>query len=178
MSESLVKSVQDMLNEEKWTRATISNYSINNFKELDNVIRDAKNAQALDEVKKLCDEHLAHTKNSIIALYVSGITALANQLLDDSALITLINIFIDNHKTPIVEHLCNRMLDFGENKFALRTIADCYKETNNPELYPVLERLVKIDYEEADITKQIAEKYEKDGNIEAAVDFYKKALYR
>lgn len=178
MSESLVKSVQDMLNEEKWTRATISNYSINNFKELDNVIRDAKNAQALDEVKKLCDEHLAHTKNSIIALYVSGITALANQLLDDSALITLINIFIDNHKTPIVEHLCNRMLDFGENKFALRTIADCYKESNNPELYPVLERLVKIDYEEADITKQIAEKYEKDGNIEAAVDFYKKALYR
>lgn len=178
MSESLVKSVQDMLNEEKWTRATISNYSINNFKDLDTVIRDAKTSQSLDDVKKLCDEHLSHTKNSIIALYLSGITALSNQLLDDSALITLINIFIDNHKTPIVEHLCNRMLDFGENKFALRTLADCYKDTNNNDLYPVLERLVKVDYEEADITKQIAEKYEKDGNIDSAIDFYKKALYR
>jgi len=102
MSESLVKSVQDMLNEEKWTRATISNYSISNFKELDTIIREAQAAKCIDDVKTLCDEHLAHTKNSIIALYLSGISALSKQLLDDSALITLINIFIDNHKNQIV----------------------------------------------------------------------------
>ena len=178
MSESLVKSVQDMLNEEKWTRATISNYSIGNFKELDTVIRDAQAAKCLDEIKALSDEHLSHTKNSIIALYLSGISALSKQLLDDSALVTLINIFIDNHKTQIVEYLCNRVLEFGESKFALRTLADCYKESNSDELYVVWERLVKIDYDEADITKQLAEKYEKDGDIETAVDFYKKALYR
>jgi transcription elongation factor GreA len=178
MSESLVKSVQDMLNEEKWTRATISNYSIGNFKELDTVIRDAQAAKSLDEIKALSDEHLSHTKNSIIALYLSGISALSKQLLDDSALVTLINIFIDNHKTQIVEYLCNRVLEFGESKFALRTLADCYKESNSDELYAVWERLVKIDYDEADITKQLAEKYEKDGNTETAVDFYKKALYR
>ena len=178
MSESLIKSVQDMLNEEKWTRATISNYSISNFKELDNVIRDAQAIKCIDEIKTLCDEHLSHTKNSIIALYLSGICALSKQLLDDSALVTLINIFIDNHKTPIVEHLCNRVLEFGESKYALRTLADCYKEDNNEALYSVWERLVKIDYEEADLTKLLAEKYEKDGNIDAAVDYYKKALYR
>ena len=58
MSESLIKSVQDMLNEEKWTRATISNYSISNFKELDNVIRDAQAIKCIDEIKTQCDEHL------------------------------------------------------------------------------------------------------------------------
>jgi len=178
MSESLIKSVQDMLNEEKWTRATISNYSISNFKELDNVIRDAQAIKCIDEIKTLCDEHLSHTKNSIIALYLSGICALSKQLLDDSALVTLINIFIDNHKTPIVEHLCNRVLEFGESKYALRTLADSYKEDNNDALYSVWERLVKIDYEEADLTKLLAEKYEKEGNIDACVDYYKKALYR
>ena len=178
MSESLVKSVQDMLNEEKWTRATISNYSIANFKDLDAIIRDAQAARCIDEIKTLCDEHLAHTKNSIIALYLSGISALSKQLLDDSALVNLISIFIDNHKTPIVEHLANRVLEFGESKFALRTLADCYKESNNDALYGVWERLVKIDYDEADITKLLAEKYEKDGDAEAAVDYYKKALYR
>jgi len=178
MSESLVKSVQSMLNEEKWTRATISNYSIANFKDLDAIIRDAREARCLDEIKALCDEHLGHTKNSIIALYLSGISALSRQLIDDSALISLINIFIDNHKTPIVEHLCNRILDFGESKFALRTLADCHKESNNPAVYEIWERLVKIDYEEADITKQLAEKYEREGDAEAAVDYYKKALYR
>jgi len=178
MSESLVKSVQDMLNEEKWTRATISNYSITNFKDLDVIIRDAHAAKCVDEIKTLCDEHLSHTKNSIIALYLSGISALSKQLLDDSALVTLISIFIDNHKTPIVEHLANRVLEFGESKYALRTLADCYKESNNDALYPIWERLVKIDYDEADITKLLAEKYEKDGKIDDAVDFYKKALYR
>lgn len=178
MSESLVKSVQDMLNEEKWTRATISNYSINNFKELDVIIRDAQQKKCVDEVKALCDEHLSHTKNSIIALYLSGISALSKQLLDDSALVSLIEIFIDNHKTPIVEYLSNRALDFGESKFALRTLADCYKDANDEKLYNVWERLVKIDYEEADITKLLAEKYEADDEIEIAVDYYKKALYR
>jgi len=178
MSESLLKSVQDMLNEEKWTRATISNYSITNFKDLDAIIRDAQASKCVDELKTLCDEHLSHTKNSIIALYLSGISALSKQLLDDSALVTLIGIFIDNHKTAVVEHLCERVLDFGESKFALRTLADCYKESNNDQLYSIWERLVKIDYEEADITKQLAEKYEKDGDIDNAVDFYKKALYR
>lgn len=178
MSESLIKSVQDMLNEEKWTRATISNYSIGNFKELDTLIREAQQAKCVDEIKTVCDEHLAHTKNSIIALYLSGIIALSKQLLDDSALVNLVNIFIDNHKTPIVVHLCNRILEFGESKYALRTLADSYKEDNNEALYEIWERLVKIDYEEADITKQLAEKYEKDGNAEAAVDYYKKALYR
>jgi len=178
MSESLVKSVQDMLNEEKWTRATISNYSVSNFKELDAIIRDALKKKCVDEIKTLCDEHLAHTKNSIIALYISGIIALSKQLLDDSAMVNLVSIFIDNHKTQIVEHLCQRILEYGESKYALRTLADIYKEDNNDALYDIWERLVKIDYEEADIAKQLAEKNERDGNLEAAVEYYKRALHR
>lgn len=178
MSESLVKSVQDMLNEEKWTRATISNYSVSNFKELDAIIREALKAKCVDDIKAHCDEHLAHTKNSIIALYISGIIALSKQLLDDSAMVNLVSIFIDNHKTQIVEHLCNRVLEFGESKYALRTLADIYKEETNDALFDVWERLVKIDYEEADIAKQLAEKNERDGNLDAAVEYYKKALYR
>jgi transcription elongation factor GreA-like protein len=110
MSESLIKSVQNMLNEEKWTRATISNYSVTNFKDLDDAIKEASKAKCLDEIKSLCDEHLAHTKNSIIALYLSGIIALSKQLLDDSAMVNLVSIFIDNHKTQIVEHLCESRL--------------------------------------------------------------------
>ena len=68
----LYEVITEMLNEEKWTRATISNYSINNFKDLDGIIREAQQDKNLDEIKTLCDEHLAHTKNSIIALYLSG----------------------------------------------------------------------------------------------------------
>ena len=70
MSEELLKSVQDMLNEEQWTRAAISNYSKNNFLELAAIVEEAKKQNCIDEIKAACDEHLAHSKNSIIALYI------------------------------------------------------------------------------------------------------------
>jgi transcription elongation factor GreA len=179
MSETLVKNVQDMLNEEKWTRATLSNYSIGQFKELDAVLKEAREARALDELKKICDEHLGHTKNSIIGLYLSGMVALSRQLIDDSALVNLITIFVDNHKWNIVEYLCQRILDNGESKYALRMLAECFRNANNEEaVFATWERLIKVDYEEADIAKALAEYYEKKGDQAAAVDYFKKALHR
>jgi transcription elongation factor GreA len=175
----LLKNVQEMLNEEKWTRAALSNYSTSQFKELDLILKDAREGRLYDELKKLCDEHLVHTKNSIIALYISGMIALSRQLIDDSALVNLVTIFVDNHKWNIVKYLCERVLDYGESKYALRTLAECYKNENDGEaIFDIWERLVKVDYEEADLAKSLAEHYEKLGAIEEAADYYKKALHR
>lgn len=179
MSEALLKNVQELLNEEKWTRATLSNYSTTQFKELDQILKEAKEKRAYDDLKKLCDEHLSHTKNSIIALYLSGMIALSRQLIDDAALVSLITIFVDNHKWPIVKYLCERILDYGESKYALRMLAECYQNEDNQEaVYGVWERLVKVDYEEADIAKELAEYFEKQGKPEETIDYYKKALHR
>ncbi|MDR3115879.1 MAG: transcription elongation factor GreA [Treponema sp.] len=179
MSEALLKDVQEMLNEEKWTRATLSNYSTNQFRDLDLILKDALEARVYDDLKKNCDEHLVHTKNSIIALYLSGMIALSRQIIDDAALINLVTIFVDNHKWSIVRYLCERILDYGESKFALRTLIDCYKNENQEEaIYGIWERLVKVDLEEADIAKSLGEYFETQGDTENAVDYYKKALHR
>jgi transcription elongation factor GreA len=176
-----------MLNEEKWTRATLSNYSTSQFKELDDILDEAKKERAsdgvksaYDEVKSICDEHLVHTKNSIIGLYLSGMISLSRQLVDDSALVNLVNIFVDNHKWVIVKYLCDRMLDYGESKFALETLALYYKTEEHDEtaLYAIWERLIKVDLEEADLVKTLGDHYEKQGDHETALDFYKKALHR
>jgi transcription elongation factor GreA len=175
----LLKNVQEMLNEEKWTRATLSNYSTGQFKELDILLREAREGKLYDELKKLCDEHLVHTKNSIIALYLSGMIALSRQLIDDAVLVNLVTIFVDNHKWSIVRYLCEGILEYGESKFALRTLAECCKNENEEgPIIGIWERLVKVDYEEADIAKALAEHYEKSGAVETAVDYYKKALHR
>ncbi|MDR0487201.1 MAG: transcription elongation factor GreA [Treponema sp.] len=176
---ALLKNLQEMLNEEKWTRATLGNYSTNQFKEFDLILKDARNERLIDDLKKNCDDHLSHTRNSIIALYLSGMVALSRQIIDDSAMVNLVSIFLDNHKWNIVKYLCERILDYGESKFALRTLADCYKNDNEEDMvYDIWERLVKVDFEEADIAKNLAERNEKKKNTEAAVDFYKKALHR
>ena len=179
MSEELLKNMQEMLNEEKWTRATLSNYSTHQFMELDVILKKAKEFRCENELKKLCIEHLLHTKNSIIALYIAGMISLSQQIIDDTEMVNLVTIFMDNHKWGIVKYLCERMLDLGESKFALRTLADCYKNENDDEaVFKVWERLVRVDYEEADLAKSLAERYEKLGDNENAVDYYKKALHR
>ncbi|TVQ25714.1 MAG: transcription elongation factor GreA [Spirochaetaceae bacterium] len=179
MSDKIVERVSELLNQEKWTRATLNNYTVANFTELDELLDDVVKDDAAQEVLELCDEHLIHTKNSIIGLYVSGVVHLSRQTMDDSNLVSLIEIFTDNHKWNIVEYLCRRILEFGENRFALRTLADCYdNESQIEKKYDVWERLIRVDYDEADIVRHLAEKREEDGLIEEAVDYYKKALHR
>jgi len=180
MAESqIAQKVQEMLNEEKWTRASLSAYSVANLKELDAIAQDALREKAIDEIKAICDEHASHTKTSIIALYLSGIFALMRQQIDDSAIVSLLDIFADNKKWNVVEFICQRVLDFGENRVALRRLAECYEADGRAEeMYSVWERLIRVDYEEADIVKSLAEKREKEGKGEEAVDFYKKALIR
>jgi transcription elongation factor GreA len=178
-AQTLLKNLQETLNEEKWTRATLGNYSTNQFKELDEILKKARSEKVIDDLKKNCDEHLTHTRNSLIALYLSGMVALSRQIIDDSAIINLVSIFQDNHKWSIVKYLCERILDYGESKFALRTLADCYKNDNEDDkIMGIWERLVKVDFEEAEIAKLIAEHYEKQKKKDEAIDYYKKSLHR
>ena len=178
-AQDLLKNVREMLNEEKWTRATLGNYSTGQFKEFDAILKEARKLKAIDELKKSCDDHLAHSKNSIIALYVSGMVALSHQIIDDGAMISLVTIFADNHKWGIVKYLCGRILDYGESKFALRTQIECCKNENDEEaIHAFQERLVKADYEDADTARLLAEHFEKQGKDDAAVEYHKKALHR
>ena len=75
MSEELIKSVQEMLKEETWTRATISNYSKEKLIELAAVVEKARNENCTDEIQQICDEQLSHSKDSIIALLLCQIFA-------------------------------------------------------------------------------------------------------
>lgn len=179
MSEELVKKVQDMVKEETWTRATISNYTTNSLNELAAIVKAAREENCEDEVKAICDEQLSHTNDSIISLYLSGMIALGKGTLDNSALVSLIEIFEKNHKEQLVENMCQSILDDDpSNKFALRKLAEFYKSTNDNKIWDLYEKIVKIDFEEADIAKILAERYEEQSNTEAAISYYKKALLR
>ena len=87
MPDKVIDNISGMLNEEKWTRATLNDYAIGNFQELDGIIEKVIAEGAHDEVQALCEEHLEHTKNSIVALYVSGVVSLRKQQVDDTHLL-------------------------------------------------------------------------------------------
>lgn len=179
MSEQLIANITEQLHQEKWTRTAITNYTVTMFQELDEALEKVFEARCQDEVLHLCEEHLRQSKNSIVALYISGIIHLTRQSINDSNLLILINQFIDSNKWKIAEWLAERILDFGENKHAYRTLANCYvNEGNEEKKFEVWEKLVRVDYEEADIVRLLAEHAEAGKNVESAVSYYKKALHR
>jgi transcription elongation factor GreA len=179
MSDSTTEKIGELLKEETWTRAALNNYTVGNLQELDDLVNEIEKNEEQEDILDMCAEHLQHTKNSIIALYLSGIIQLSRQSMNDGNLIMLVNLFSDNHKWKVVEYLCTRILDYGENKYALRTLVDCYSHESQPEkLDEIYERLIRVDFEEADIVRQLAQKKEDNGDIESAVDYYKKALHR
>jgi transcription elongation factor GreA len=179
MSEELITKIEQMLHEEKWTRTAIGAYTVSLIKELDVLLVQVIQGGIQTEVKELCDNHLAEAKNSIVALYLSGMISLERQMLDDTHLVKLVNLFAQNIKWPLVEHIANQILVYGENKFALRSLIDCYKnEANEAKLHETEERLIKVDIEEADIVFSLAQRYEKEKNLEKAVDYYKKGIHR
>ena len=56
MAENLVQTVQDMLKEEAWTRATISNYTQNELKDLANIVEQARNENCVDEILEILSD--------------------------------------------------------------------------------------------------------------------------
>jgi transcription elongation factor GreA len=180
MAESpLSEKLQLMLNEEKWTRTLMANYSVAGLKELDRFIDETTAQGMADDIIKVCTDHLSQTKNSVIALYVAGVLNIMRQPADESFLVQLMDLFAESKKNNIIEYICNHMLDFGENRIALVRLAECYTDENKIEQrYAVWERLVRIDTEEAELAQLIAEWKEKNDQFEDAIDFYKKALIR
>lgn len=175
----LIQSIQDMLKEETWTRAAIGSYTENNLRELSALVAKANEEKCTDEVYKICEEQLSHSKDSIIALYFCGIIDLKNNSVDYSSLETLVDIFQNNHKGNVVNYLCESILaDEPNNRFALRTLAASYEAENNPKAWELYETLVKTDFTEAEKAKLLAEHYEAEGDQDTAIDYYKKAILR
>ena len=170
-------NIKTLLTEEKWTRATINNYTIPNFQELDALLLGLDSAEEQLEVKTTCEEHLQKNKNSIIAIYISGSIALHRKSIDYSMFTSLIEMFNESRKWNIVEFLSLKVLEVTEDKYVLRLLANCYEKMNREDdKFALYERLIKVDYEETDLIQQIAERYEHKGDIEHALVFYKKAM--
>ena len=175
----LIQRLGERLNEEKWTRTALGNYTVANFEELDAIVREIHEADLENEAHDACTSHLEQSKDSIGALYISGLLDVSRQLVNDGNLIMLTRTFTDNHKPKLVEYLANRILDFGENRFALRILADVYEaDKQEAKLHEVWERLIRVDYEEADIVRRLAEMTELAGNTELAIEYYRKTLHR
>ncbi len=170
--------IQGKLNEEKWTNVALESYSVKNLVELDSFIETAINGSFLDELRVICRDHLKEAPNSVMALYIVGAISLQESAMDDSYLPLLIKSFLEINKTAVVQFLCEKILIYREHKYALRTLEQIYKDTDDQEsLFSIKKRLVLVDSSDAANAKLLGEFYEKE-DTDLAMFYYRLAIER
>lgn len=175
----IISKIQELLNEEKWTRAALENYTKNNFLELDDYIKKALEQGIEDELYDLCLVHLSHSQKSVNALYIAGMISLLEDAFDLSALYKVINRFREYKKYNIVEYLAEKILEKGDDKYVLNTLKDIYELSGNTEeLHKIWERIVKIDYDNGEIANKLAHLRLEEDNEEEAIYYFKITLKR
>src|SRR5262249_37098051 len=125
-SKDIIGSLQEALRQEKWTRATIDSYTKKSFESLDDVLEKSQEGHLEGQLLMICQDHLQVSPKSIISLYISGILHLKQDEILDNPLYDLIVLFREHHKTSIVELLANKLLEYGEDRFALLSLQDVY----------------------------------------------------
>jgi len=173
------QQLSEKIKEENWTRLALTSFTSNTFANLNSIIRSAKKNGNLEKIRQLCTNHLTHTPNSVMASYVMGKLSYEDGNWSSGYLEQLIDIFMKNRNFGVAEFLAKEILKYAENITALNAIAECMTNTGREnDIVKVWERLVKIDSEEANLAKKVAELKEEGGNKEEAVLYYKRALFR
>ncbi|MBB5141305.1 transcription elongation factor GreA [Borreliella afzelii] len=178
MSNVTIEKLDSILQEDKWTRIVVNNYSLAKIKELDDLIDNIIDEGLTEDVLDICGRHLKDVKKSIAGLYISGMLIYSRRPLNDMNLLAVIDLFSQNLKWALVEHICNEMLSISENKHALYTLAKIYAQNNeNDKLPNIWTRIVEADIDDTVFVRQLATYYETI-DLQKSIFYFRKAIYR
>lgn len=147
-----------LFNEEIYLRADINNVQVGKLKTLDELISYYKNLGKLEEVNQKLQDQLKEHPESVSFRYMRGIISLVqNKIEDSNHLKSLLEQFKIHGRWTIVEYITEQMLQFGDQRLALKFKAEALEKLNKQkELKLVLEKLAKHDRKNPEIAKKYA----------------------
>ncbi|HOQ10778.1 MAG TPA: transcription elongation factor GreA [Spirochaetota bacterium] len=153
-----IEKILSLFKEESWGRIEPKGVGISRFKILDDIVTSITSENIADDALALCKSHLEEHPNSITAAYIAGLLGYQLDRIDEKKhLRKLVEKFTENHKWAVVELLCEKILEYGESSFAMRSLATSLERLGrSKEVIPVLENLLKIDRFDANIAKKLA----------------------
>ena len=159
MSKSKVtEKIESLFKEESWGRIDPKDIGISKFKILDDLFNSILAEGLSEEALEMCRLHIEEQPASITASYIVGLIGYELEKIDEKKhLRRLIEKFIENHRWAISEFLSEKILEYGESSFALRSLATSLEKLGrNKEAVPVWENLLKIDRFDAQVAKKLA----------------------
>ncbi|MFH0975765.1 MAG: transcription elongation factor GreA [Spirochaetota bacterium] len=156
--EKILERLKSLFKEEQWGRIDPKDIGISKFKILDDIFNNLVSAGLLKDASVECKTYLTEHPDSIIASYLVGCMGHhLGQIEDTIQLRLLIDLFTKNHKWAIVELLSEKVLEYGENRIALKALATSLERLGrNREATPVWENLLKLDRFDTEVAKKLA----------------------
>lgn len=153
-----MQKLESSFKEEQWGRIEPKDIGISRFKILDDLFNSIVADDSVEEVKSVTIEQLEANPASITALYLIGLIGFYDGNIEFSLNIRkLIDLFNQSHKWAVVQMLCEKILEHGENSYALRSLAvSLERQGKSKEAIPVLENLIKIDRFDSDVAKKLS----------------------
>ncbi len=175
---TIINSITEILKEEKWTRTSISEFSIAMFESFDNLIQNIQANYHSGEVISFLESYLKSNPNSIIALYfLSLIYAINDDIKGNEWAKKLLEIFDENRRFKIVKFLCEKYLNYTKHfKYVLSRYIQILEDEkkDESEIIPLVESLHLIDFTDTKIIRKLANYFQENGNNEKAISYYKK----
>jgi len=155
--QSEFQKLNSLFNEEIYTRTTVDTVSVNKFRTYDDLIQHYSSLERLDEAYQVVREHLDSHPESISARYILGIVSLIQQKIEDFVhLKSLLEQLRLSGKWSVVEYVSDQILQYGEQRIALKAKAESLEKQNKQkELKVVLEKLAKNDRKKPGNSKKI-----------------------
>ena len=156
--EKIIEKIDSLFKEETWGRIDPKDIGVSKFKILEDILDAVISESIVAEVSEECRSHVAEFSQSITARYLLGMIAYqTNTMSDKGYLKNLIELFLSNHKWAVVEHISQKILEYGENRFALKTLATSLERLSRQrEAIPVWEELLKIDRFDSEVAKKLS----------------------
>ncbi len=152
-----IDKLDALFKEEMWGRLVPSGVGISRFKILDEFITTVVNEKNYQEIHSYSKEHL-QKQDSLSASYISGVIAFHFSITEErKLLLELLKIFSQLGKWAVVEHIAEKILEYGENLAALKALSESLEKLKRrKEAIPVWEELLKINRYEAEIARKLS----------------------
>ncbi len=154
----LIAKINAQLNEERILKDHTA-IQLSRIKLLDDLSLEVKTAPNAAELKKILEDNLKETTDSLVSRYILGILDLLDENIEGFAYLrSLLEEFQKAAKWTIVDHIADRILETEENnRTALRAkVESTERLKGKKELKPYLERLAAIDRKNPEILKKFA----------------------
>lgn len=176
--EKLLEKLESILKEEMWGRVSPKDIGLSKFKVLEDFFNNAVSSDSEKEVKEECLEYISSgNKSSVSAKFILGLIAYHKNEIDDKIYLQeLVDVFIKYNKWAIVEYLSEKILEYGENRNALKALGySLEKLKRQKEAVPVWEELIKLNRFDFDISLKLWKNLKED-STERGVQYLKYAI--